>query len=87
MKVTELMIDRAIEAYATKRHPDRWDGVPWGECGTMNHRLAITEALIAALETSKRKPTSPNSRFGAIAAWLKSQWQRLRKAADVVQTV
>lgn len=30
-------------------------------------------------------PTSPNTRFGAIAAWVKHSWRRLRKARNVVQ--
>lgn len=30
-----------------------------------------------------KKLHSPNSRFVTIAAWLKTKWQRLRKAANV----
>lgn len=47
-------------------------GVPW-PCET------------AAFFIFNASKTTPNTRFGAIAAWLKSQWQRLRKARDVVR--
>jgi hypothetical protein len=35
----------AEDAYAQHRHPARWDGKPWGECGTRNHRAGIRAAL------------------------------------------
>lgn len=49
MKVTNAMIDAAIDAYATKRHPSRWDGPLWGLAGQQNHRKAIKAAIEAAL--------------------------------------
>jgi hypothetical protein len=45
----EELIDTAVEAYNTKRSPERWDGFPpWGEAGQMNHRAGIREAIKAA---------------------------------------
>jgi hypothetical protein len=35
----------AETAYGHHRSPARWDGVPWGECGTKNHRAGIRAAL------------------------------------------
>lgn len=49
MKVTSEMIERASKAYAEKRHPSRWDGVPWGEAGRINHAKAIKNALESVL--------------------------------------
>jgi hypothetical protein len=45
MRVTKAMVETASEAYASKRHPARWDGEPWGLAGTKNHELAIRTAL------------------------------------------
>ena len=45
MKITKKMIKKASEAYAEKRHPERWDGPPWGDAGKMNHKAAIRAAL------------------------------------------
>ena len=42
-KVPELLT--AETAYGQHRSPARWDGVPWGECGTKNHRFGIRAAL------------------------------------------
>ncbi len=47
------MVETASEAYATKRHPARWDGEPWGLAGIRNHELAIKEALKAILKDYK----------------------------------
>jgi hypothetical protein len=47
------MIEAAEKAYATRRSPARWDGVPWGECGRANHRAAIKAALRAGFKESK----------------------------------
>jgi hypothetical protein len=49
------MIERASKAYASERHPARWDGEPWGECGRRNHRLAIEAAIKAAFREHKEK--------------------------------
>lgn len=45
MRITKDMIEKASSAYAEKRHPARWDGVPWGQAGTINHNRAIKAAL------------------------------------------
>ena len=57
MKISVDMVEAAIKAYATKRHPVRWDGEPWGLAGIENHRRAITAALRAALKTVERRKT------------------------------
>lgn len=43
LKAIELLT--AETAYGQHRSPARWDGVPWGECGTKNHRAGIRAAL------------------------------------------
>ena len=45
MKITKKMLDRALNIYAEKRNPERWDGPPWGESGKMNHEAAIQAVL------------------------------------------
>ena len=45
MRITHEMIDKASAAYAEKRHPQRWDGEPWGQAGRANHNAAIKNAL------------------------------------------
>jgi hypothetical protein len=54
-RITRAMIERASKAYASERHPARWDGEPWGECGRRNHRLAIEAAIKAAFREHKEK--------------------------------
>jgi len=53
MKVTNEMIDKALKAYAKKRHPARWDGEPWGAAGQRNHRKAIKSAIESAIKEGK----------------------------------
>ena len=55
MRITTAMIEAAIDAYATKRSPERWDGPPWGLAGTHNHRDAIKAAIRSALRAAKGK--------------------------------
>ncbi len=45
MRITKAMVETASASLATKRHPARWDGEPWGLAGIRNHELAIKEAL------------------------------------------
>lgn len=47
---SEPEILAAEAAYTQYRSPARWDGPPWGECGTKNHRAGI-KAAIQSLET------------------------------------
>lgn len=58
MRITNSMINAAIDAYATKRHPSRWDGPPWGLAGQKNHRAAIKEAIKAALRQKTQESKS-----------------------------
>ncbi|MDP1527706.1 MAG: hypothetical protein Q8M20_18030 [Rhodocyclaceae bacterium] len=53
MKITKEMIKKASEAYADMRHPERWDGKPWGEAGRKNHNAAIKNALEAIFKDYK----------------------------------
>ena len=52
-------------------------------------RSGVPISLFEAVEVIEyqrfKKLHSPNSRFDKIAAWVKHSWQRLRKAANVVQ--
>lgn len=56
MRITNEMIDKALDAYASKRHPARWDGEPWGEAGRTNHRRAIEAAIKSVLCDYKLVP-------------------------------
>jgi hypothetical protein len=58
MKLTKDIIEVAIDAYATRRHPARWDGEPWGDAGRRNHRAAIKAALVAAFKQQKLHTTA-----------------------------
>lgn len=52
-RITNKMIEKASDAYAEYRHPQIWDGPPWGEAGRQNHKLAIKAALKTLLEEYK----------------------------------
>jgi len=52
MRIPEDLINKAEKAYASKRHPARWDGETWGEAGQLNHRAAIKEVLKLAVTNS-----------------------------------
>lgn len=53
MKITKELINIASEAYASKRHPERWDGKPWGLAGQANHEAAIKEVIKVILQELK----------------------------------
>jgi len=81
MNVTEEMVKAGVAAYATVRHPSRYDGVQ-GACGIENHERAIRAAIRAALEAVQASGTAANGAMAEIAYGLQDLCDALGGIAD-----
>lgn len=53
IKIKQKFVAEAMDAYEEVRSPFRWDGKPWGQAGTRNHRKAIKNLLKRLAQNSK----------------------------------
>ena len=74
----DKLIDMAVDAYAEKRHPARWDNT-WGEAGVENHRRAITHVVDFVLDNLHELITSEESRLNEHWLWGENQLGRLNR--------